>query len=114
MKIKPAIRRITFIVVALLFAAFSMSGALAYHYNYDSSHSSPDYGYAPIYSSGYSANTWNYGFSGWDYNRVYYRYHYPYSTYRYNSYYPPGTWVAHYAYRTYPMYVGYPFPGYYW
>lgn len=108
-------KRIALIIMALLFSALSVSSALAYHYSSDCYGCGyPNYGYAPIYRTGYYYNTWNYGYSGWDYNRVYYRYHYPYSTYRYNSYYPPGTWVAHYAYRTYPMYVGYPFPGYYW
>jgi hypothetical protein len=116
---KTTIKRITLLVLALLFAAFSMSGALASHYSYYDDRDCagcgyPYEGYAPIYRTGYYASSWTYGYSGWDYNRVYYRYHYPYSTWRYNSYYPPGTWVAHYAYRSYPMYVGYPYPGYYW
>jgi hypothetical protein len=109
---KTILKRITLFLVTLLFLGMSVSSAFAYHYNYVE----PDHGYryTPIYSSGYYYNTYTYGYSGWDYNRVYYRYHYPYSTYRYNSYYPPGTWVAHYGYQIYPMAVGYPFQGYYW
>lgn len=105
-------KRITLFIVALLFLGLSMSSAFAYHYNYQEA----EYGYryTPLYNSGHSYNVWTYGYSGWDYNRVYYRYHYPYSNYRYNSYHPPGTWAAHYTGQVYPMYVGYPFPGYYW
>jgi hypothetical protein len=109
-------KRIALVIIGLLFFGLSMNSALAYTVYYDDDYrdyNSAQYGY-PIYTSGYYSNTWNYGWSGWDYNRVYYRYHYPYSTYRYNSYYPPGTWVAHYNYRVYPMAVAYPFPGYYW
>jgi hypothetical protein len=124
-----AIKRMMLFAIALVFAAFSLQSAFAYGYDgyYGNGYYGNGYdgnnrgcyggcGY-PIYQAGYWSNTWSYGWSGWNYNRVYYRYHYPYSTFNYYSY-PNyrygGQWNAHYAYNTYPMTVAYPWPGYYW
>ena len=109
-----AFKKIAVLAFTIAAMLLSVGSAFAYHYNYYPNY----YGYAgPIYASGYYYSTYNYGWSGWGYNRVYYNYHYPYSTYNYYNY-PSygygGPWMMNYAYRSYPMYVAYPFPGYYW
>ena len=112
------------ITKCLLFAALAAvlvplfaGSAAAYHYgSYDG-----DSAYRPIYRTGYYYNTFAYGYGGWDYHRIYYKYHYPYSTSWYSGYgygnypYLPYGWARwQYAYPVNPGYVGYPWPGYYW
>jgi hypothetical protein len=102
---------------AVLFATLGVASASAYHYGSYGSYGGYDRGmsYYPSYG-GYGNNYYGgyggyysypqiYGWSGWGYSRVYYNYHYPYS--QPNNFYP-------YAYRTYPAYAAYPFPGQYW
>jgi hypothetical protein len=108
-------KRTLLVLAAVLFAALTFQSASAYSYAYPQG----CYGCGgyPIYAAGYYHSTWSYGWSGWGYNRVYYNYHYPYSTYNYYnhpSYGYGGYWNAHYLYRTYPVAVAYPYPGYYW
>ena len=112
---KNNFKRITFILVVVLLSMLSAGSVLAYHYNYQDN----DYnGYdIPIYNSGYYYNTYSYGWSGWDYHRVNYNYHYPYNYdgyyTQYQSYWYGGPWMRGYAHRVVPGYVAYPWPGYY-
>jgi hypothetical protein len=104
-------------VLAATLVSLFAGTASAYHYGtYDG-----DAAYQPIYQTGYYYNTVAYGYSGWDYHRIYYKYHYPYSTdwyygYGYGQYnaLPYGWTRWQYAYPVNPGYVGYPTPGYYW
>src|SRR5690349_6248767 len=102
-------------LLTLLFAAslFLMGVASASAY-VTSDWRNPYYGYGyPIYTSGYYAYPYTYGFSGWSYNRVYYNYHYSYPTYAYGgyNYYPgyyaaPG-WTRYYNVAVWPVYPAY-------
>lgn len=60
-------------------------------------HAHTTYSY-PIYGTGYHYSTYSYGWSGWDYNRVYYRYHYPYHR---QAFYPYRPFVSRHHYYPY-------------
>lgn len=121
------LKRAIVVLFVLLTLSLTAVSASAYDYHYDDR----DY-QQPIYRTGYYYNTVAYGYSGWDYQRIYYKYHYPYSTsgnsgygygygnsygygntYGYNTF-APGWTRWQYAYPVNPGYVGYPYPGYYW
>src|SRR3989344_5365188 len=78
------LKRVLFIAVALLIAPLVAVSALASHYDYD--YADNAYRSYPIYRTGEYHNSYAYGYSGWDYHRIYYRYHYPYSTSWYGGY----------------------------
>jgi hypothetical protein len=101
------LKRIILVLATLLFASLSLSGALAYRYDgYYGGYGA--WGYGPVVSPGYYYQPYTYGWSGWSYNRVQYRYHYPYGTYNYYG----GPWGG-FRYAPYPV-VAYPHWGYYW
>jgi len=121
------LKRVLLVAFAILALPLIAGSAFASGY-YDD-----EYAYRswPIYRAGSYYGTYAYGYSGWDYHRIYYRYHYPYSTsvysngygYDYNGYggygqntrYLPYGWSRwQYAYPVNPGYVGYPTGGYYW
>lgn len=118
----PILKRVLVAMLVLLALPLASMSVSAYHYEYDDR----DY-QQPIYRTGHYYNTVAYGYSGWDYHRIHYSYHYPYSTnyggygysgyggsYGYSNSLPYGWTRWQYAYPVNPGYVGYPTPGYYW
>jgi len=94
--------KLSLLVIAVVLALSLAEPTLAYGRDYGNQ------GYGPYYATGAYDYPHVYGFSGWGYNTVYYKYHQPYSTYRYGSHYGGygynTPWVNNYAYRVWPAY----------